>query len=476
MKHSGVRSVACVIGALGGLFAAQPLSFAQSPTIPGWRLIWSDEFNGSALNAAKWNAENVAWPYNGELEYYLPGQATVGDSQLNIKAERRNFGGRNYVSARINTSGKFDQQYGRFEARMWVPGGQGYWPAFWLLPSTQAWPPEIDIMETIGSRPNTVYMTHHFGTVQNVQSNGITWDGPNFTTGYHRFAVEWNPTRVDWYVDGVQRFSTTGNFPQEPMYVLLNMAIGGGLPGNPTPSTVFPQSMMVDWVRVYTRDIALINPSFETAGAGTTAANWTVFGNAQQSTTAPRTGARSIRIYGNGGAGPFYSGVYQDLPASPGQVWSASGYAQHTAATRLVSGNAMYLKIEWFNAAGTQISFEQSPVLTDTSALDTPVFGSMQATAPAGTGKARLTLVMVQNGAGTSSAYMDDVTFGYISPAAITPCVADFNGLDGTTVQDIFDFLAEWFASNPHADFNESGAITVQDIFDFLNSWFQGCP
>lgn len=470
------RTAACVIGAMGGVLSGASTLHAQSPTIPGWRLVWSDEFNGSALNAAKWNAENVAWPHNAELEYYLPQQATVANSQLNIKAERRNFGGRNYVSARINTAAKFEQQYGRFEARIWVPGGQGYWPAFWLLPATQAWPPEIDIMETIGSRPNTVYMTHHFGTVTNVQSNGITWDGPNFTTGYHRFAVEWNPTRVDWFVDGVQRFSTTGNFPQEPMYVLLNMAIGGNLPGNPNASTVFPQSMMVDWVRVYMRDNSLLNSSFENAGTGGSAANWQVFGNAQQSTIAPNTGTKSIRIFGNGGSGPFYSGVYQDLPASPGQVWQATAFARHTAATRMLAGNTAYLKIEWYNAAGTQISFQQSPVLTDTSPLDTPVAGSMQATAPVGTGKARITLVMVQNGAGTSSFNMDDVTFAYTAPVAITPCIADFNGLGGTTVQDIFDFLATWFAANPHADFNESGTINVQDIFDFLDSWFQGCP
>ena len=115
-------------------------------------------------------------------------------------------------------------------------------------------------------------------------------------------------------------------------------------------------------------------------------------------------------------------------------------------------------------------------MLTDTSPLDTSVFGSMQATAPAGTGKARITLVMVQNATGSSAVTMDDVTFGYTSPVAIATCIADYNGIGGTSVPDIFDFLADWFASNPHADFNESGVINVQDIFDFLNSWFQGCP
>ena len=476
MSRSNAHFTALGLTVLAALLAFAPNVYAQSPVLPGWRLVWNDEFAGTALDALKWNSENVAWPYNAELEYYRPQQATVQNSVLNIKAEQVSFGGRNYVSARINTSGHFGQQYGRFEARMMVPAGQGYWPAFWLLPASQAWPPEIDIMETIGGLPSTVYLTHHWGTAANLMSYGITYTGPNFTTGYHRFAIEWGPTRIDWLVDGVVRFSDTANIPQEPMYVLLNLAVGGTLPGNPNASTVFPKSMLVDWVRVYLRDSVLLNPSFEDAGAGTSAANWQVFGNAQQATTLAHSGTKSVRIFGIPGSGPFYSGVYQDLPASPGQVWAASVFGQHTAASRLLPGNQMFLKVEWNNAAGQQISFQQTPVLSDTSPLDTPIPASMQATAPAGTATARVTLVLVQTGAGSGSAFMDDVTFAYTSPVQVVPCIGDFNGVNGAGVQDIFDFLAAWFAADPRADFNESGAITIQDIFDFLSFWFQGCP
>ncbi len=476
--NRSILSVAVVgFAAVAGTLIPTMSTSAQAPAIPGWRLVWNDEFRGTTLNTGVWNSENVAWPYNNELEYYRPQQATVLNSQLNIKAEHISVGGRNYVSARINTSGHFSQQYGRFEARMLLPAGQGYWPAFWLLPTSQLWPPELDIMEQIGSIPNKVYLTQHWGVdFASHQYAGTTYTGPNYTTGYHRFAIEWSPTRIDWIVDGVIRYSSVANIPQEPMYVLFNLAIGGDLPGPPNGSTVFPKSMLVDWVRVYLRDSSLLNPSFENAGAGTAPANWQVFGSAEQSTTGPHTGSKSVRIFGTTGAGPFYSGVYQDLPASPGQVWSASVFGMHTAATRLVPGNQVFLKVEWNNSAGQQISTQQTLVLSDISPLDTPIPASMQATAPAGTATARLTLVLVQPGAASGSAYLDDVTFGYVSPVQVVPCVSDFNGVNGVGVQDIFDFLTGWFAMDPHADFNESGVINVQDIFDFLSSWFQGCP
>jgi beta-glucanase (GH16 family) len=305
---------------------------AQSPELPGWRLVWSEEFTGTSLNPGVWNSENVAWPYNAEQQFYLPQQATVASSTLNIKAERRNHGGRAYVSARINTAGKFEQQYGRFEARMKVPAGQGFWPAFWLLPATGAWPPEIDIMEHIGGVPNRIYLTHHWGTVSNVMSHGTQYHGPDFTLGYHNYAVEWGPHRVDWFIDGVQRFTTTANFPREPMYIILNMAVGGTLPGNPNASTPFPASTLVDWVRVYQRDIPLDNPGFENGVSGGAAAGWQSFGNTQVAAGAARTGALGLRVFGSGGSGPYYAGVFQNFPASPGQVWRGTACLRHPGA------------------------------------------------------------------------------------------------------------------------------------------------
>jgi beta-glucanase (GH16 family) len=448
----------------------------QSPVLPGWRLVWTDDFNGTTLNPNTWFAENVAWPHNNELEYYSPTQNTVANSTLSILAERRAVGGRQYVSGRIDTHGHFAQQYGRFEARMMLPAGAGYWPAFWLLPASLGWPPELDIMEAIGTQPNQVLLTQHWGTsFANHQYAGITYTGPNYTTGFHRYAIEWSPTRIDWLVDGVVRYSSTTNIPQEPMYVLFNLAVGGDLGGTPDPA-VFPKSMLVDWVRVYQRDSVLLNPSFELSGTSTPLASWQSFGNTAQTATLPTSGTKTARAFGSAGAGPTYNGVYQDLPATPGQVWSASVFASHTAATRLISGNQAFVKIEWNNSANQLISSQQTLALSDTSPLDTPIRTTLQATAPAGTAYARLTLILVQTGTGSGSVYFDDATFGYSSPAAVSACPADFNGTAGVTIQDIFSFLNAWFAADPRSDFNEVGGLTIQDIFDFLNSWFQGCP
>ncbi|MFN7020335.1 MAG: family 16 glycosylhydrolase [Phycisphaerales bacterium] len=457
------------------ILAVAGMANAQRSALPGWRLVWAEEFTGSALDTARWNSENIAWPYNSELQFYLPQQATVQSGVLDIKAERRNHGGRAYVSARINTDNKFEQQYGRFEARMKVPAGQGLWPAFWLLPATDAWPPEIDIMETVGGQPNRVYLTHHWGTVDNVMSHGTTFDGPDFTANYHRYAVEWGPNRVDWLVDGVQRFSVNANFPREPMYIILNMAVGGNLPGNPNPTTPFPSSTLVDWVRVYQRDVPLANPGFEDGTLGGPVALWQSFGNAQQSSSSPRTGQRNLRLFGNGGSGTYYAGVFQDLPAAPGQVWRATGFARHTAAERLTGGTFVDLKIEWYDHTGAPLGVAITTALTPGSALDTHLPSTVQATAPPGTATARVAVVYVQPPGGGGAATIDDLTFTYISPAAITVCDADFNGVGGLTIQDLFDFFAAYFAADPRADFTSDRLLTVQDLFDFLESYFLGC-
>jgi beta-glucanase (GH16 family) len=472
-KHTARLASSLVLASatLLGFGGASP---AQSPALPGWRLVWNEDFSGSALDLSRWNTENVAWPYNGELEYYQPQQAIVQGGVLNIKAEHRTFGGRNYVSARINTSGHFAQQYGRFEARMKLPAGQGLWPAFWLLPATQAWPPEIDIMEEIGSQPSTIYLTQHWGTAANVMSYGTTYTGPNYSAGYHRFAVEWSGTRVDWLIDDVVRFTSFANFPQEPMYIILNLAVGGNLPGNPNATTPFPSSALVDWVRVYQRDLPLANPGFE-EGAPGSLTGWQVFGNAQQTSAVSRTGADALHLFGVGGSGPFYSGVFQDMPASPGQVWQATAFARHSAASRLTGGNFVDLKIEWYGPTGQALGVAPVQALSGSSALDTFIPSSVQATAPAGTATARVAIVFAQPGTGTGAADIDDVTFGFSTPVATTACPADFNGAGGLTVQDIFDFLSAYFGADNRADFNGDGVLSVQDLFDFLASYFGGC-
>ncbi len=427
------------------------------------------------MNPSRWNFENIAWPHNGEAQFYLPQNASASGGLLRIRAERQSVGGRPYTSARINTDNTFEQQYGRFEARMKVPAGRGYWPAFWLLPASGAWPPEIDVMEILGHQTSTVYMTQHFGPTSAPANFGGSFTGPDFAADFHDFAVEWSPNRIDWFVDGVLRFSTTTNVPQEPMYVVLNLAVGGWWPGYPDASTVFPQELLVDWVRVYMRDVPLANPSFETLSGGAPA-SWQLFGNAQSSTTAATTGTRSIRAFGVGGAGPHYAGVFQNLPASPGQVWLATANLRHLLGDRLGGSSFVDLKIEWFNRQNQLISADAVTALNPASPTDTTIPASVQATAPSGTASARIAIVYAQPGAGSGSVYIDDATFAYISPAVVTVCVADVNNSGVVDIIDIFEFLNAWFGLRPPADFDLSGDISTQDIFTFLNSWFRGCP
>jgi beta-glucanase (GH16 family) len=469
---SALRAGVCALSAICG---SAGIAHAQPGQIPGWRLVWNEEFNGTALNNARWFSENIAWPYNAEQQYYLPQQATVGNGRLEIKAERRTVGGRNFVSARINTSPSFAQQYGRFEARMRVPAGQGFWPAFWLLPATQQWPPEIDIMETIGSHPNRVYFTHHWGTVSNVMSNGTTYTGVDYTAGYHRYAVEWSPTRVDWYLDGALRFTTTGNFPHEPMYIILNMAVGGTLPGNVNATTPFPRSTLVDWVRVYWRDTPLANPSFENSEPNGALSGWQVFGNASASSAWASDGVRSLRLSGITGNGPYYSGAFQDLPAAPGQNWTATARVRHASASRLTAGNFADLKIEWYDRTGAALGTSGTTAINTASAVDTTINVSVNGVAPANTARARIAVVFVQPTNGAGAVQVDQVTGTFASPPTTPVCPGDINGDGGVSVQDIFNYLNLWFAGDAFADVNERDGVTVQDIFDFLEQWFGGC-
>lgn len=256
--------------AIFALISLYCVSSLPAQTRPGWTLTWSDEFNGSAIDASKWtyNTGGDGWG-NNELEYYTnrPANAYLENGVLVIKAIREPFGNREYTSARLLTQGKFTQTYGRFEARMKLPYGQGIWPAFWMLGediSTKGWPAcgEIDIMENIGKEPFTVHGTIHgpgyFG------GNGIGGayslpGGAKFSDDFHVYAVEWEPAALRFYVDDqLYKTATPADLPagakwvyDHPFFLLLNLAVGGNWPGNPDSSTRFPQLLTVDYVRVY---------------------------------------------------------------------------------------------------------------------------------------------------------------------------------------------------------------------------------
>lgn len=238
-----------ILGATGG----QPTP--SVPPAPGeWALVWSDEFDGAAIDASKWNVQDAAISNNNELQYYTPGSATVADGVLTIRAERRPIEGRDFASSLIDTRGKFAQAFGRFECRAKLPRGRGIWPAFWMLPEAGGWPPEIDIMENLGHEPRRIHCTQHWGEAwPRNQSTGAHFDGPDFSEDFHVFCVEWSPERIDWLIDGERVASSTSHIPLEPFYLVVNLAVGGHWPGDPDATTEFPQELRVDWVRAYER-------------------------------------------------------------------------------------------------------------------------------------------------------------------------------------------------------------------------------
>ncbi len=235
------------------------------PARPGWTLVWNDEFSGPVIDTAKWQHEvNGYGGGNNELQYYTADSANsyIADGMLVIQALRQDYLGKQYTSARLNSRGKGDWTYGRIEARAKLPEGKGMWPAIWMMPTYSdygGWPAsgEIDIMECLGQQPNKVYGTIHFGSsVANHQQMGGNYTLPTgaFSESFHVFAVEWDPDTIRWYVDEIQYFTAAKGSPfDREFFCILNVAVGGNWPGSPDEFTVFPQRMLVDYVRVYRR-------------------------------------------------------------------------------------------------------------------------------------------------------------------------------------------------------------------------------
>ena len=277
------QSLMLVVVLFLGCASATAQVNASSPTSSGWTLVWSDEFNGangSVVDASKWVSETGGGGWgNDELEYYTnrPLNAHQQDGNLLIKVLQEKYTGsdgvtRNYTSARLKTLGKFTQAYGRFEARIKIPRGQGIWPAFWMLGDNidkPGWPDcgEIDIMENIGKEPALVHGTIHGPGYSGAGGIGAPYALPNkqpFADDFHVYAVEWEPTAIRFYVDkDLYATRVPADLPKgakwvydHPFFLLLNVAVGGGWPGSPDATSVYPQEMLVDYVRVYRRSSA----------------------------------------------------------------------------------------------------------------------------------------------------------------------------------------------------------------------------
>jgi beta-glucanase (GH16 family) len=259
------------------------LTFSTHAFAQDWKLTWSDDFDGkagSSVDPRKWTFETGGSGFgNEELQFYTERTANCyldGKGRLVLKALKEPeqartcwYGPCQYTSARIITRGKFAQAYGRFEARIAIPKGQGVWPAFWLLGEDikeKGWPGcgEIDVMENIGREPSVVHGTFHGPGYSGSDGIGLAFDeakGLPFSSDFHLFAVEWEPNKIRWYVDDkLYETRTPADLPpgtkwvyDHPFYIILNLAIGGAWPGSPDETSKFPQSMTVDYVRVYKR-------------------------------------------------------------------------------------------------------------------------------------------------------------------------------------------------------------------------------
>jgi beta-glucanase (GH16 family) len=260
----------------------------RQPRSDDWQLAWQDEFDGDSLDKGKWTP-NI-WPprkVNDEDQAYTGREKNIRleDGMLVIEAHKEDYEGADYTSGRIHTAGKGDFLYGRFEMRAKLPSGQGTWPAFWMLPSDpfryattcddgewqgssecDAWPNsgEIDILEHVGYQ-----MNHVHGTVHNEAYYWVKWEQRKgrilmdaVDENFHVYALEWSPERIDAYVDDAHYFSYVNEgtgwnaWPYDhPFHLILNIAVGGvwGRAGGPIDDSIFPQRMLVDYVRVYER-------------------------------------------------------------------------------------------------------------------------------------------------------------------------------------------------------------------------------
>lgn len=477
-----------------GIVVSAPGARAQS--IPGWELVWADEFaqaDGSRPDPAKWGYDTGGWGWgNNEWQYYTDRaeNARIEGGQLVIEAREESHLGSNYTSARLLTKGKWAWTYGRIEARIKVPRGQGIWPAFWMLGAdfdTVGWPDcgEIDVMEHIGREPKNVYGTIHGPEYSGGNSVGgsRTFDA-DVGDDFHVFAVEWEENVIRWHVDGIHYFSATPASLEgetwvfdHPHFLLLNVAVGGNWPGYPDASTVFPQQMLVDYVRVYARAATpgvnlLGNPGFETGGlnpwigysAGgandpggfveSTSDRYYNGGNPGGDHVLTHSGTFVAKTFGDFTGGENFNGFYQDLPAEPGSLWLADGWALTHPQDLLSGGNSSWIEVTYRDAADTVLALYRSPALEAstvpagtwvylpvTNEIDPASFlvtaTEATPTAPAGTTKVRYQVVFRQPVYDGGAIYFDDLNLVRrpVLPESLNPTAV------GNTIQ--FSFPTE---------------------------------
>jgi beta-glucanase (GH16 family) len=494
-----------------GVWTAWGCSNGAVAAPPGWTPTWSDEFDGAALDTVKWRAwqPSTPGPYNEERQEYLPSQVAVTGGNLVITATNQpyqsQYGSYSYRSGRVESN--YGQQHGRFEIRADLPGTKGTWPALWLLPdvSQHPWPTqgEIDILENKGNEPTVMSSAFHFQ--QSGQHRYVTdaWtvarfgQPENFHNAFHTYAAEWDATKIRYFVDDVHWSTsyntgayagtsgdTVGGFlgtQSAPMQVVLNLAVGGQFLGNQQPdaSSVWPQQLLVDYVRIFQRDDTprrLRNTSFDRHGGNL--ADWTVFGsrlntnNVSVHNEAVKEGAASLKLFGQFNGASNSSGVSQGISVSPGDQVQADAQSFIRSQDSIAgTGNSVRMRIEFYKDFGGKYQsadfLSESPLTIANSSTPNDVWRTHQltATAPAGAVEARLSFVFAQPSAGGGGAiHIDDVSFRNLNLAD----VADADGDGDVDGADMLHWQRNVGKSDPtgpaDGDFNFDGAVDGDDL------------
>lgn len=481
------------------LIAISPLTtaaFAQE----GWNLVWEDQFEGTTLDSNNWSAQTgngsayglpAGWG-NNELQYYtnFPDNLSVSDGTLKITAKEQSIGGASYSSARIRTLNKQDFLYGRIEARMKIPSTTGVWPAFWMLPTDSpygSWAAsgEIDIMESV-NQADRIYGTLHYGnTWPNNASNGPRLqDGRDFSQEFHTYRVDWDPDTITWYVDDVPfgtvpssswfSASAPGNnrAPFDTEYhILLNVAVGGSFPGNPNGSSTFPQTMEVDFVRVYERvqlpyggqphaiPGVVEAEDFDIGAQGSSYNDCDVTNNGGEY----RETGVDIQASTEGGynIGWICQGEWLEYTVD---VQNAGTYNLEARIASQNSGGAFRIERDGVDLTGT-VSFPSTGGWQSWES----VYTSLELEA----GEQVLRFVNLANSNQEYNFNSMDFTFEGTASCNASDLAEPFGVLN---FFDVSAFLSAYNGQNPSADINNDGLYNFFDVSEFLLRYNLGCP
>jgi len=471
---------------------------AGAASAQNYELVWSDEFEGTALNTDSWDVQiGTGQAYglpdgwgNQELQYYtnFPENIVVSDGTLKINALENSFGGKDYTSARIRTAGNHDFLYGRFEGRIKLPSTPGIWPAFWMLPTDTPYgiwaaSGELDIMESVNIA-DRIYGTAHFGfpSPGNTASGTSVVTGEDFSDDFHVYAIEWEPDEVRWYLDGQLYYTLTSStwFSSNAsgnnrapfdvdFHLLLNVAVGGQFPGSPNGSSVFPQTMEIDWVRV-----------FQSVQAPFAGAPMPIPGQIEAEDFDAGNNGQSYNDSDSGNNGGAYRDTDVDIEPTAGGGfnvgWIDGGeWLEYTVDVAQAGTYDLTARVASESTGGSFRIDRDGEALTGN--VQVPITGGWQNWSTVSTTidlEAGEQVLRFFNILPDPFRYnLDWIRFD----AQDTACApADLNGDGSVSFPDVSVFLGAFAAGDLAADFNGDGSVSFPDVSAFLNEFSQGCP